>query len=130
MSEYLFSYGTLLPGRAPREVAGLVFKLRALGEGTVRGILYDLRNYPGAVLGHVSGGKIFGMVFRLPKDPAVLRKLDDYEGFDGSAPGKSLFVRRPYPVMLRGGQIRRWWVYEYNGKLVAARVIADGRWQA
>jgi gamma-glutamylcyclotransferase (GGCT)/AIG2-like uncharacterized protein YtfP len=105
MSEYLFLYGTLLPEHAPREVVAVVSKLRPVGEGTVAGILYDLGDYPGAVLDPMSGKKIFGTVFRLPIDPNILDEFDRYEGFNPSAPDMSLFIRRCCPVRLSTGCI-------------------------
>jgi gamma-glutamylcyclotransferase (GGCT)/AIG2-like uncharacterized protein YtfP len=42
-------YGTLRPGRAPAAVAAVVATLRPLGAARVRGRLYDLGAYPGAV---------------------------------------------------------------------------------
>jgi len=128
-NEYLFSYGTLQPRHAPRGVAGLISKLCPLGAGTVRGTLYDLGEYPGAVLGSAANRRVFGTVFRLPNDAAVLRKLDEYEGFDASDPDGSLFVRRRCPVMLQSGRILPCWIYEYNGKRVAAAVVADVRYR-
>lgn len=50
MPDYLFAYGTLLPGAAPAEISGAAARLKAVGEGQVRGLLYDLGHFPGAVL--------------------------------------------------------------------------------
>jgi hypothetical protein len=50
MSDYLFVYGTLQPGVAPREIADAVEELKVIGNATVRGVLYDLGEFPGAVL--------------------------------------------------------------------------------
>ena len=115
MSEYLFVYGRLLPGRAPKGIAGVVAKLRRLGTATVPGVLYNLGQYPGAVLGPASGKRISGAIFRLPRDPAVLKKLDEYEEFDPANPDKSLFVRKRCRVALATGRILNCWIYEYNG---------------
>jgi gamma-glutamylcyclotransferase (GGCT)/AIG2-like uncharacterized protein YtfP len=130
VSEYLFSYGTLLPEHAPSEISHVLAKLRPLGRATVPGVLYDLGAYPGAVLGRASGKRIAGMVFRLPNDSAILKKLDEYEGFDPANPGESLFVRGRYPVALATGRILQCWIYEYNGKRVVAPVVAGGRYCA
>lgn len=73
MSEYLFSYGTLRPELAPREIAVAVSQLRKAGEGFVRGTLYDLGNFPGAAIDPSSEFKILGAVYRLPQDPDALR---------------------------------------------------------
>ena len=63
MSDTLFAYGTLRPGHAPDEIAPAVEKLRRVGEGFVTGVLYDLGNYPGAVLDPSSTQKILAPCF-------------------------------------------------------------------
>ena len=50
MKDYLFAYGTLAEEHAPQEIAGTVTQLRYVGQGFVFGRLYDLGEYPGAVL--------------------------------------------------------------------------------
>ena len=76
MSEYLFLYGTLLPGQAPDEVVGVVRHLHRVGAGFVRGHLYDLGDYPGAILDKSSETLISGEVFELPTNRVVLASLD------------------------------------------------------
>ena len=127
MGDYLFAYGTLQPDHTPGEIAHAVGKLEPVGKGSVRGVLYDLGEYPGAVLRPSSRKKIFGTVFRLSGDPNVLRELDEYEGFDPKAPEASLFVRSLHPVTLTRGETLRCWVYEYNKEPGAGRVVATGR---
>ena len=129
MSSYLFAYGTLQPGHAPKEIAGAVAELQLLGKGSVRGSLYDLGQYPGAVIDSSSAKRILGTVFRLPGDEKVLRELDNYEGFDPDAPDRSLFVRRLHPVRLASGRTLRCWEYEYNRKTEGAKPLTGGRYQ-
>ena len=59
----------------------------------MRGVLYDLGDYPGARLDASSEQRIIGWVYRLPEDAGVLQELDRYEGFNPEAPEKSLFLR-------------------------------------
>ncbi|MGA2887297.1 MAG: gamma-glutamylcyclotransferase family protein [Terracidiphilus sp.] len=129
MGSYLFTYGTLRPGHAPDEIAPAVEKLRLAGRGFVHGILYDLGDYPGAVLDPSCKQKIFGTVFRLPEDETILRRLDEYEGFDPSAPDSSLFIRTLQTVVLSKERTRECWTYVYNGKLESARILATGRYR-
>jgi gamma-glutamylcyclotransferase (GGCT)/AIG2-like uncharacterized protein YtfP len=126
MIGYLFSYGTLQPGRAPAEIAPLVAKLRALGEGAVRGVLYDLGDYPGTLLDSSAEGTIAGSVLELPEDESILAELDEYEGFDPGAPGQSLFVRVPHPVTLASGGTLVCWIYVYNRETAGVRVLNSG----
>jgi gamma-glutamylcyclotransferase (GGCT)/AIG2-like uncharacterized protein YtfP len=129
MSEYLFTYGTLQPGLAPSYIAPSVDKLRAVGEGVVNGLLYDLGDYPGAVLDPVSHHKIFGTVFELPEDANILPALDGYEDFDSDSPESSLFIRQLHPVLLSTGGALACWIYVYNGQPDPSRVLADGKFR-
>ena len=129
MSDYLFAYGTLQPGHAPKTIAHLAAMLRPVGEGLVRGVLYDLGRYPGAVADQNAGGTIRGTVMELPEDKNVLQRLDEYEGFDPESPETSEFVRQRQMVQLRDGSVVECWFYRYNGKLDATRVIMSGVWR-
>lgn len=126
MKRYLFSYGTLLPKRAPTEIAPVVRRLRHVGRGKVRGRLYDLGEYPGAVLTK-TGPAIVGQIFELPDDPEVLEKLDEYEGFDPARSRGSLFVRKRRLVNIDGGRQKVWcWIYVYNRRPGNAPAVAGG----
>ena len=127
-SRYLFLYGTLLPQHAPREMAAVAARLKRVGEGTVRGLLYDLGEYPGAILTHASRRTIRGTVFRLPSHAALLHELDEYEGFLPDDVQASLFVRRFHPVVLTTGSILRCWIYVYNRDPGGAPLIPSGAW--
>jgi gamma-glutamylcyclotransferase (GGCT)/AIG2-like uncharacterized protein YtfP len=129
MSKYLFTYGTLQPGQAPTSIASAVNKLRRIGEGVVSGLLYDLGEYPGAVLDNSSGQEVFGIVCQLPEDANILSQLDSYEDFDPDSPETSLFIREQHPVLLSTGETLPCWVYVYNGKTDSSRILADGKFR-
>jgi gamma-glutamylcyclotransferase (GGCT)/AIG2-like uncharacterized protein YtfP len=130
MSDYLFTYGTLQPGLAPSCISSAVYKLRSIGEGVIDGgELYDLGEYPGAVLNPRSTHQIHGMIFELPNDADILRQLDDYEGFRPNSPESSLFLRELHPAVLTTGQTLPCWVYVYNGKPDLTRRLPDGRFR-
>ncbi len=118
--QHLFAYGTLLVGLAPPEVAPIVAKLRPIGEGFVEGKLYDLGDYPGAVIDPASAWLVYGTVYELPEDAEILRKLDAYEG--------PAFERIDQPVTLVAGTVLPCWVYNYQGRLSEERLIESGRW--
>ncbi len=126
MSKYLFVYGTLLPAEAGADMVSVVQQLRRIGPAYVHGKLYDLGEYPGAILDMDADTKIAGEVFELPADPAVLTALDSYEGYDPTEPKESLFVRMKVPVRLRDGRKINSWVYTYNRNPGRAPLIADG----
>ena len=114
MTDFLFAYGTLQPGRAPAEIAPLVEKLEIAGQGSVRGALYDFGHYPGAVLDSASSHRIPGTIYRLPADPDLLRKLDAYEEYSPDSPSTSQFLRQLHPVQWDDGRSASCWVYVFN----------------
>jgi gamma-glutamylcyclotransferase (GGCT)/AIG2-like uncharacterized protein YtfP len=126
---YLFAYGTLLSRHIPTEIAPLMRHLRRVAQGWVRGRLFDLGEYPGAIL-EKTGNPIYGEVFELPPVQRFLSQLDAYEGFLPRQRKASLFVRERWPVMLNGGERRDCWVYVYKGPLQNARLIPSGRYRA
>jgi gamma-glutamylcyclotransferase (GGCT)/AIG2-like uncharacterized protein YtfP len=127
-THHLFVYGTLSPRHAPPEIAATVRRLRPVGSASVRGRLYDLGEYPGAVLSRTSRSLIRGEVFELPADAQTLSSLDNYEGFEPRKPGSSLFVRRTSPVIMDDGTRLRAWIYVYNGDMREAQPVRSGRY--
>ena len=130
MNRHLFVYGTLEPAHAPAEIAAAVRRLRRVGSGSVRGRLYDLGEFPGAVVSRTSPSVIRGKIFELPEDEQVLSSIDAYEGFDPDHPQGSLFVRKRWPVTLADGSRMTCWIYAYNRKPGDARLIASGSYTA
>lgn len=117
MDNRLFVYGTLLPGRAPAEIADVVDALKPVGKGTIRGKLYNFGDYPGVVLDDKASDEVHGEVFDLPGDPNALARLDDYEEFHPRDPEGSLFKRLRTTVTLLNGARENCWVYVYNRDL-------------
>ena len=129
-TQYLFAYGTLQPGHAPAELVLLVRFLEFVGKGSVRGTLYHLGRYPGAVLDPAAPRLINGTVFALPDDEDFLGKLDAYEDYDPDAPdATSLFTRRTCAVRLTDGRSLQCWIYEYNGSVDEASIVESGTFE-
>jgi len=117
MATKLFAYGTLKRAHAPKEIAHAVNRFRLIGRGRVRGQIYDLGEYPAAILANTGKtGTIEGEVFEVP-DAETLRALDAYEEFDSKRPAQSLFVRKRKLITLDNGKKVECWVYEYNRPL-------------
>jgi gamma-glutamylcyclotransferase (GGCT)/AIG2-like uncharacterized protein YtfP len=126
MREYLFLYGTLLPEKAPDDLASVVRRFRPVGRGQIRGRLYDFGDFPGAILDPSSGAMIQGQLVQLPADRSLLRVLDKYEEFDRSRPKASLFVRKKADVKLSNGRSLKGWVYVYNRDPGDAPLVRGG----
>ncbi|HEX8125313.1 MAG TPA: gamma-glutamylcyclotransferase family protein [Allosphingosinicella sp.] len=117
----LFVYGSLRRGEPMFEELGLERALEFVSEGTFRGNLYDLGDYPGAVL---ADGVVRGEVYQI-KDAAILEILDRYEEFDPDQPERSLFIRERVNIPEAGEA----WIYLYNGSSGERRPIVSGDWR-
>ena len=129
MSQFIFAYGTLQPGLAPTKIARLAAKLRPVGEGSVRGLLYDLGGYPGAIADPTAECRIFGTVMEMPQDESVLERLDLYEGFDPNAPETSEYIRERQAVELKTGRTVECWFYRYNRESRDLPRVESGEWR-
>jgi gamma-glutamylcyclotransferase (GGCT)/AIG2-like uncharacterized protein YtfP len=129
MVQYLFVYGTLLPGLAPPRMARIVSRLRDAGPAYARGKLYSLGKYPGAVL-RKQGPKVWGRLFVIPEAPEFLQKMDEYEELDSAHPGRSEYVRQLQTIFLCSGKRTPAWVYVYNRRPGRALRIASGDFAA
>ena len=107
---HLFVYGTLRKRFRSHE---LLRRLRAqfLAKGHVRGRLYDLGDYPGAVESASDADRILGEVYRLPNAVQAFKVLDRFEGFDPAKPAFNLFERKETTVALDGGGEMQAWIY-------------------
>lgn len=128
MSEYIFAYGTLLPENVPTDLGGAVRKLKFVGNGHIHGKLYDLGDFPGAVLNKSAKNRIYGRVYELPGDQQTLKSLDKYEEYYPSNKRKSLYVRRKAVVTLKNRKKLECWVYEYNRDVSLSPVIKSGEY--
>ncbi len=124
--DHIFVYGTLRPTLAPPRLRELIGQWRKVGDGFIAGRLYDLGEYPGAVLDSDDGRRIIGEVFRLPDDGATLDALDAYEEFDPENICASPFIRRIRQVTLEDGSKLDCWIYVYNGRVSTTTLIKSG----
>jgi gamma-glutamylcyclotransferase (GGCT)/AIG2-like uncharacterized protein YtfP len=126
MPNHLFVCGTLLSGLTPASIAHLAERFKIVGEATVQGTLYDLGEYPGAVLDERGSERVRGMVFELPDDPAFLLALDDYEGIVPSNEAASLFLRVRTEAVLADDRRIPCWMYVYNREINGQSLVPDG----
>ena len=95
-----------------------------MGRGWIHAALFDLGLYPGAI--PASDTRVLGELHRMADTDAVLRELDDIEGFTPSEPDASLYVRSEVPVTLDDGRTETAWTYFYNAPLGGAQRIESG----
>ncbi len=122
----LFVYGSLMNGMEASEL--LSRRARFLSRGAIRGQLYDLGPYPGAIRSNSPNEHVTGELYEL-RDTRVIEEIDEYEDYDPSNPD-SLFTRELVTVRLSGHERRavKAWTYFYNPKrsLKGAKKIVSG----
>jgi gamma-glutamylcyclotransferase (GGCT)/AIG2-like uncharacterized protein YtfP len=113
----LFIYGTLLlPAHFP--IAGYLAEVsRHLGAARLRGYLYDLGAYPGAVPQPGAQEWIQGVLMEID-EPQVLERLDQYEGEE--------YRREWLSVETDAGDLLKAWVYCYNQPVEGLQRIESG----
>ena len=119
----IFFYGTLMRGFPLRERSGVDRLIRFVGPGEIRGALFDLGPYPGAIEGE---GTVRGEVYDILAPDSLLARVDAIEHYMPGAPAESQYRRCAVRARLDDGQARNVWVYFYNRPLGTARALADG----
>jgi gamma-glutamylcyclotransferase (GGCT)/AIG2-like uncharacterized protein YtfP len=104
----------------------VVQQLRSVGPASVPGLLYDLGEYPGAIVDPQSDSRIIGHAFELPASESLIAALDRYEGFDPANRSGSLFIREKREALMSDGQLLSCWIYVYQRNISAALLIPDG----
>lgn len=124
MTDLVFFYGTLMSGfrRAGRQ--RLDPTLDVEGRGWIHAALFDLGIYPAAVPAEDS--RVWGEIYRMTEPEAVLRELDEIEGYEPSEPDASLYTRVETAVTFDDGRATTAWVYFYNAPLGRAQRIESG----
>ena len=114
-----------MPEVATSEMASIIKSLTFIGPATVQAKLYDLGEYPGAVLDS-SESKVFGKAFEFSDDEGLLKTLDRYEGFDSEDLKHNLFIRTKTDATLNDGSSIECWIYVYNQDTNDAHLIECG----
>jgi len=93
-----------------------------VGPCLLEGVLLDLGEYPGLVVGP---GIVRGELFSMPEGDLALGILDEYECYDRGDEEHSLYLRRQVPLV---DPDETAWVYLYNGAAHGCPVVASGDW--
>ncbi len=124
MTDLVFFYGTLMSGfRRPGRMQ-LDRQLRPVGHGWIHATLFDLGIYPAAI--PADDARVWGEVHQMLDSDAVLRELDEIEGYSASEPDTSLYTRGVTPLTFEDGRVAPVWVYFYNAPLGRAPRIESG----
>jgi pyruvate carboxylase len=99
---YLFVYGTLRKGFSSPVYKSIVEDIEWMGYSTVKGRLYDIGEYPGAVPSD-SEDLIIGEIIRIKSPVKVLGLLDEYECCYPGYKGRSEYDRKKEWFQWKGG---------------------------
>ena len=95
--------------------------LRRVAAARIRGRLYDLGDYPGAVFAAAAPGFVQGDVVETGSDSPPLEWFDAYEGGE--------FRRERHEVETGGGATLACWAYALVQAAPTSREIATGVWE-
>lgn len=102
MNNLLFVYGTLMNDIQSMISNHLKTNSFLLGEGTAKGLLYDLGRYPGFVHNPDAETEVVGHIFQMDDPVEMLKTLDEYEGITASYPVDSEYRRELIAVVRPG----------------------------
>ena len=125
-NNYLFVYGTLLK-KGNKSADFLKSHCSLYAEGRFKGLLYNLEEYPGAVSVPLGDDFVYGSIFTIDGDGAILRLLDDYECFGDDQPQPNEFVRELINVETDNG-VLACWVYLYNLGVKGLDKVESGKY--
>jgi gamma-glutamylcyclotransferase (GGCT)/AIG2-like uncharacterized protein YtfP len=124
--EFLFVYGTLRRQIASSMQHVLADYCEYYSDGVMRGKLYEVLGYPGALESCNANDKVFGELHRILDRQRVLARLDDYEECSNKFPRPHEYIRKQLSVEFVGGGTTPAWVYLYNRDVSNLRQIVSG----
>lgn len=123
----LFVYGSLRSGFKSTAYEYISRYFRLVGEARVRGVLFDMGNYPAAIPtqeNHFIVGELY-----MVKNPAefswAIGQLDDYEGVSVEPDEMQLYRRELTEVYVKG-EVTRAWIYWFNGDVSGRPLVESG----
>jgi gamma-glutamylcyclotransferase (GGCT)/AIG2-like uncharacterized protein YtfP len=127
MNDLLFVYGSLL-STGNEFAAYLNANSRLYGTAKFKGLLYDIGEYPGAILSPPNAYEITGQICQLNSPEKALEILDAYEGFGPKQLQPNLFIRELLTVETINGPVSCW-LYLYNLPIDGLTLIPSGNYQ-
>ena len=125
-SAFLFVYGSLLDEDNEFAVY-LKDNSKFYSTGKVRGRLYDIGEYPGAILSAEGDEYIYGNILEIDTPEKVFKLIDDYEGYGGEQSWPNEFIRVLIDIETGSGAVSCW-IYLYNLPVNGLRDIKGGRY--
>ncbi|ASU35019.1 gamma-glutamylcyclotransferase family protein [Mucilaginibacter xinganensis] len=123
---YLFVYGSLLDDKNKFAIY-LKDNCTFYADGKLTGKLYDIGEYPGAILQTEDANYVHGKVFLINKPQALFEQLDDYEGYGETQPQPNEFIRVLADIAVEA-ELLRCWTYLYNLPVEEFKQIVSGNY--
>jgi gamma-glutamylcyclotransferase (GGCT)/AIG2-like uncharacterized protein YtfP len=123
---FVFVYGTLLDDKNEFAVY-LNNHCSFYAEGKFKGLLYDIGEYPGAILKYHGNNFVSGSIFKLNDPEEILKTLDNYEGFGENQPQPNEFIRELVAIKTDDKEMDCW-VYLYNLPVINFTHIISGNY--
>ena len=128
MNPHLFVYGSLMSAARHPMGERLRAESRLLGAATIRGRLYRVSWYPGAIESADAEQRVHGEVYALGDPGRTLAWLDTYEGIVPGNPDAGEYERLERPARLATAEELTAWVYLYRKDVAGFALVPDGRW--
>ncbi len=125
--DLLFVYGTLMHAISTEMSALMRAHATRHTEGYFLGKVYDLGEYPGAVLSGSPQDKVWGQVYQIQQAGHVFPLLDAYEGIGAEYAVPHMYLRKKVPIVC-DSKMLLCWVYLYNWPIEQHRRIASGNY--
>ncbi len=123
--QHLFVYGTLRRGADSLMANRLSESSDWIGEGKVKGCVYNLGDFPGAIFDDTLDSYIQGEVLSLHNPTTAFEWMDKYEGYNAGSPESNLFTRKEFPVETSQG-VFLCAGYQYLGSIQGLEPLSSG----
>ena len=124
--EFIFVYGTLLKQMASDMHYVLARHCDYFSDGVMRGRLYEVCGYPGAIESGDTNDKVYGELYKMNDPKLVLALLDEYEECSNRFPMPHEYSRNLLSIELGCGDLVVAWVYLYNHDVSKLQQIMSG----
>ncbi|MBB6128918.1 gamma-glutamylcyclotransferase family protein [Mucilaginibacter lappiensis] len=123
---HLFVYGTLLDS-GNSYGAYLQQHCTLIKKGKFKGKLYDIGEYPGAIVDESTDQYVHGSIYQMDEPEKILNFIDDYEGFGDDQEQPNLFTRELTSIETDMGTVQCW-IYLYHLSVANLPQIPSGQY--
>ena len=124
--EFIFVYGTLRKQQASDMYHVLARYCDYFSDGVMRGKLYEVCGYPGAIESSDANDKVFGELYKMLDRKRLLALLDEYEECNDRFSIPQEYSRKQLSIELSSGGSVVAWVYVYNQDISKLQQIKSG----